>query len=820
MRKSTVSIAVATALAGGGMFGPGVHAAESGAQSGSGELGEIVVTGLKREERLVEVPVSVQVFDATTIEQAGIDQPSDFLKLTSNVNFYSSITAGDFLVNVRGQASVRGAEPSVRIIVDGVPIGSPSEFNTVLTDLQQIEILKGPQGAIYGRNASAGAIIITTRAPQNEFGGQALASVGNYNTYNGSLSVGGALVPDKLLARATFATTNTDGAFENVNTGDLVRRWRENVGRVRFDWLLSDALKVDLRVGASNGRGGAVAYQPKLGIVPGLSPNGTIVGGVPITEVGSNTVIDIPFVADVPSAYERDVWNTSLKVDWTGESIAFTSISGYSQTSEHWGGKGFPYGAPNDPSTNFFVWTGIFGDNTQNYRTTNRQFSQELRLTSRGQGPLQWQVGAEYINAKFMKLTNNALNGAVPPGLTGAALIGYTGFDQTGRRTLLGGGASVPWPLRLRGLNSMYPSTSFYTSEFPAENIAPFANVKWNVSDALTVTLAARYDREKREVKAIGPDVFNPFVGGSYNPCVRITRQTAAQCNEGTDETFTQLQPKVTVDYKFSDNISAYVGWGRSFKSGGFNPIGTREQLVQARIPIFLQLGQTPAQARASAEASVFTQDVFKKEVAETAEVGFKAQFPEVGVQLNAAVFMTDVDNAQQYRFDPGASIEAIDSIDKVDLKGFEFDAQWRVTDNVTLFATYGFTDNEVKEFRADPTLEGNHVPYASESNGALGVQAQFPVSDRFALNTRLEVVHTGETWWDVQNTPTTQRDSFTLLNARVGLAAGDQWELTAAAQNLTDEDYIQEAVPLLPFLNVLAPANPRTYSLEMKVRF
>lgn len=823
MRYSGVSIAVAAALASATMLDPS-HAQAQQAPApaaGSGELGEIVVTGLKRDERITDVPVSVQAFDEISIEQAGIDQPSDFLQLTSNVSFYSSITAGDFLVNVRGQASVRGAEPSVRILIDGVPISTASEFNTTLADLKQIEILKGPQGAIYGRNASAGAIIVTTREPQNEFGGQATASVGNFNTFTGNVSVGGAIIDDKLLARATFATTSTDGPFTNQNTSDKVRAWRESAARLRFDWYVNDALKADFRVGMSKGRGGALAYQPKLSVVPGLSPNGTLVGGVPIQDISSNDNIDIPFVSDVPSKYQRDLWNTSLKLDWQTDAFAVTSISAYGRNDEYWGGKGFPYGAPNDPSTNFAVWTGIFGDATQNYRVISRQFSQEVRLTSKSSGPLQWQVGAEYIDFAGEKITNNALNGAVPAGLTGAALAGYNGYDALGNRTLLGGGASVPWPLRLRGLDAFNPSTSFYSFGYTGENFAPFANVQWSFNDRLTVGLAARYDTEKRKATAAGPDVPNPFLGGaSFNPCVRSTGQTYAQCASGTSETFKQLQPKVTVNYKFTDELSGYASWGRGFKSGGFNPIGTRAQLVSARVPIFLALGQTPAQAQASAEASVFTQDTFKKEVAETAEIGLKGQFPSTGIAFSAAVFVTDVDNAQQYRFDPGASVEAIDSIDKVDMKGFEFDAQWRVVDWFTLFASYGYTDTEIKELRADPTLVGNSVPYAAKSNGAAGAQVNYPLSPTLTLNARLEAAYTGKTWWDVQNTPTTQRDPYTLLNARLGLAVSDKWELTASVQNLTDEDYIQEAVPLLPFLNVLAPANPRTYALELKAKF
>lgn len=200
------------------------------------EAAEIIVTGTKRDEKLIEVPVAVQVFSEQTITQAGITRPQDFLALTPNVSFQTSNHAGEFFVNIRGQTSVRQSEGAVAVVIDGVQLVTQNEFNGELFDVQQIEVLKGPQGALYGRNAAAGAIIINTKAPGDELEGQAMVTYGNWNTMKANASVGGAIIPGKLRFRISAAISDTDGPFTNINTGEKVMRSTEKLGRLRLDW--------------------------------------------------------------------------------------------------------------------------------------------------------------------------------------------------------------------------------------------------------------------------------------------------------------------------------------------------------------------------------------------------------------------------------------------------------------------------------------------------------------------------------------------------------------------------------------------------------
>ncbi|MGD1957057.1 MAG: TonB-dependent receptor, partial [Sphingomonadales bacterium] len=225
----------------------GVPLASAQDQDLDGLLEEITVTGTKRDTQLVDTPVAVQVFTELQIEKAGIQRPADYLNLTPNVTFIQSNHAGEAFVNIRGQASVRQSESAVAVVIDGVQLATQNEFNGDLFDIEQIEVLKGPQGALYGRNAAAGAIVVRTKAPSDDFEGKVLASYGNWDSMVFQGAVGGPIIEGKLRFRAAASLRDTEGPFENINTGEDVFRSNEKNGRIRLDWLVNEDLTVDLR---------------------------------------------------------------------------------------------------------------------------------------------------------------------------------------------------------------------------------------------------------------------------------------------------------------------------------------------------------------------------------------------------------------------------------------------------------------------------------------------------------------------------------------------------------------------------------------------
>ena len=495
----------------------------------------IIVTGLKRDQAFVDVPVAVQVFDERLIAEAGITRPQDFLNLTPNVTFIQSNHAGEAFVNVRGQTSVRQSESAVAVVIDGVQLATQNEFNGELFDIQQIEVLKGPQSALYGRNAAAGAIVIRTKAPTDEFEGSAIASYGNWNTSKAVLSMSGGIVPGKLRGRISAAFSETDGPFTNIITGEKSYRSSEKLGRLRLDWNDGGPFTADLRFNISRLTGGAIAANAQ-------GPN-IVNGGVP-SPVDSNDT-DAPFVTDVPGSNLQDKWSASLKLDYDLGGVSLTSVSSYNRIVDNYQAKLFPYHTALDPR-NDAGNAILFGDQTQKYRIANKAFIQELRLDSTGDGPFNWQVGAYFLDSTRNFTTEQGYNGRVLTDATGAPIIGISGYlpnQASGAvrgtldpaisnflfgsvisrwdRLLVGGGAIAP-TRGIDGLDSTNPTNAYDISEYKARNFAPFANAQLEVTDNFEIGVAARYDIEKREVRTLTPNVANPFTGGSFNQCVAL----------------------------------------------------------------------------------------------------------------------------------------------------------------------------------------------------------------------------------------------------------------------------------------------------------
>lgn len=778
------------------------------AQDGSdGFTEDIIVTGTKRDTTLVDTPVAVQVFTELQIEKAGIQRPADYLNLTPNVTFIQANHAGEAFVNIRGQASVRQSESAVAVVIDGVQLATQNEFNGDLFDIEQIEVLKGPQGALYGRNAAAGAIVVRTKAPSDEFEGKTLVSYGNWQSMLFQGAVGGPIIEGKLRFRASASLRDTDGPFENINTGENVFRSNEKNGRIRLDWLVNEDVTVDLRANASHLNGGGIAFNAQVA--------DTVVGGVPVAGPDTGQT-NIPFVADVPGANTQDKWSMSAKIDWEQEWGTLTSITAYNSITDNYQAKNLPYGAFADPRTNFATpaFGGadaavVFGDNTQKFRIANRAFTQEIRLTSPSDQALRWQVGFFFLNSDRNFTTEQGINGRLPLDAEGNLLPPYDGAVPPFNRNLIGGGSILP-TLGIDGPDTSNGTVNYDRNDFGVTNYAPFGNIEYDITENLTVLAAIRYDIEERDITTETPDIPNPFFGvaagapaATYNLCVANTGRAAADCQESA--TFKQVSPKLTLTYRLPDDTgNVYATWGRSFKSGGFNPIGTRAVLL--------------ASSGANAD-NIFVQDAYDKEVADQFELGFKTQLFDRRVRLNGAVFYTDVENAQQFEFFPVGGIQAVSSIDNVEILGFEADIDVNVTDWARVFAGFGYVDSEIKELQAAPQFEGNVTPYSQEYNIIAGFQVDYPIKDDLNFNLRMEYNQWGPVWFDSSNLAGTRRDTVNLVNARAGIST-DRWQLSIWSRNLNDEQYNIESVPLLSVLAATFRGVPRSWGVEALVKF
>lgn len=721
---------------------------------------EIVVTATKRNESLTDVPIAMQVFTDQAIAERGITRPADFLSTTPNVTFIED-NAGEAYINIRGQTSVRNSDPNVAIVIDGVTLSSVKPFNQDLFAIEQIEVLKGPQSALYGRNAAAGAIVISTKRPSDFFEGGVVGAVGNWDTYRISANVSGPITENLGFALAG-SFRDTDGPFTNIVTGEKVHRSRNVAGRGRLLFDNDAGLTIDLKVGAHDSKGGGSAYNAQIA--------GTGIGGLPADPpVLDANFAEQDFVSNVRGIFDENFWDATLKIDYESDFATFTSITGYNRLDQYFGSDSPPY-IPD---------TGAADATIQQYTYLDKNFSQEIRLTSPSDQRFRWQAGFYYL-----RFTRNQTSNIL--------------VDADG--TLPGD------PRMLRDATSTYPSLAYSNPYYKTTSYAPFASVEFDITDALELRLAGRYDTEKRSIREKAAADINPLTGVSYNNCVALTGRDFEDCTD--EKTFKQFEPKASLTYELSPAVSLYASYGKGFKSGGFNPIGARAALRAA------------AEGAGLDPDGVYVEDLYAKEVSESYELGLKSQLLDRRLAFNMAVFQTDISGAQQFEFYPTVGLQTTISIDKVRVRGIDADFNLNLDTGTSVYGGVGYVDGEIKQFDGNPDFVGNVAPGAFEYTLSLGVAQDIALAEGLELVPRVEYNRYGPIWWDVANTPGTRRDPLDLLKARLSLRSETGWEISAFADNITNEKYFQEVVPLLGFFTVNYRGPTRSYGVEARYDF
>ncbi|MEX1147442.1 MAG: TonB-dependent receptor plug domain-containing protein, partial [Sphingomonadales bacterium] len=242
------------------------------AQAQSFALEEIVVTARKREERLLDVPDAITAFTATAIERSGLRSVTDVSALVPNFSIVQGQQPGTEFINMRGVGQIRNGEPPVAMVIDGVQVSSGYQITQDLFDVERIEVLKGPQGSVYGRNAIGGAINIITRAPTNELEGGVRASYGTGQDWRASGHVSGAIVEDRLLVRLSGSFRDFSGDIDNVTLDEKVNFDKLKNFRARMIGHLSETVSLDLRYTRVDQKAGAAWYSF---VPPGVSINQT-----------------------------------------------------------------------------------------------------------------------------------------------------------------------------------------------------------------------------------------------------------------------------------------------------------------------------------------------------------------------------------------------------------------------------------------------------------------------------------------------------------------------------------------------------------------
>jgi len=498
-------------------------------------LEEIVVTARKRAETLEESPVSVRAFTAEEIQSAGIETPRDFVNLTPNVTLVETQNAGNAFINVRGISQARNSEMSVAVLVDGVLMPNPAQFTQQLIDVQQIEVLRGPQGALYGRNAIGGAITVVTKQPGDEMEGRVEVGADSGPGFTVRGAAGGPLAgSDSLKFRAAVSYVDTDGYIDNEFLGEKADPYKDFTALGRIVYTPSDSFSADLRVSTS------MLDTQALYFTIGAEVDDT----------------SIPVRANNAGVNERDIYNVSLKLEWQGDSGTFTSITAYDDLEELLTGDQFNFVPRDESLINFFPigqdirdLTGDpVADLSQTQFLDTDSLSQEFRFISPADRQLRWIAGVYAISTDRYISTGNQVdrgNGVFPVYRVPRVSLFIDPTDPSPQLSLLADAQdNFAW--------------------------AVFGEVAYDFTDKLEASLSLRYDEDTRENTTLTEPLYDPSVGS-----IGIT------FGEVRKETWDELQPKLTLRYKANDNTTLYGGYSRGFRSGGFNQSG-----VGAAVPV------------------------------------------------------------------------------------------------------------------------------------------------------------------------------------------------------------------------------------------
>ncbi|HXR24467.1 MAG TPA: TonB-dependent receptor, partial [Candidatus Binataceae bacterium] len=513
--------------------------AQVAATAAISDLQEIVVTARKRDESFRDVPITVDVFTAQQIQSAGIESPRDFVAMVPNMTLVETQNVGNSFITIRGISQARNSEPSVAVLVDGVLESNPYEFDQELFDIKQIEVLKGPQGALYGRDAIGGAIIISTADPSDHFEGTTRVGVGNGVSEKAQLALSGPLdSAGTLRYRASFNAYNTDGYIQNAYLDRKADPYRDYSARLRLIWKPSDAFSADFRF--MYDRVDTTAYYFVIPRSAEANPFSDF------STPGNANDTSSPIQNNNLGTDVRDITDSALKLDFNPGYGAVTSITDWNHTKEIDTGDAYDF-RPVDTSIAFNC-PGCIGaaptagqggpfDESQSQFIDVQTWSQELRFTSPTVGGFSWIAGAYYVHtARFISTGNLADRGDGVPAVYYTPILDPTNpYATNTNQTFLADSQS----------NNAWAVFGDVTYEF---------NPQWELDAAL------RYDSDHRENTTDTPAAFLPT--------------KTAFTGEVRSVTFSASQPKATLRFKPNEDWTIYGGWSRGFRSGGFNQTG------------------------------------------------------------------------------------------------------------------------------------------------------------------------------------------------------------------------------------------------------
>ena len=781
-------------------------------------LEEVVVVATKRQQTLQEVPIAVSVVSAETIEQAQVLDIKDLQTLVPSlrVTQLQGSAQTNFIIRGFGNgANNPGIEPSVGVFVDGV---YRSRVGSALADLpkvERIEVLRGPQSTLFGKNASAGVISIITAKPDLEaFSGSVGATVGNYNQTILRGDVTGPLSDN--LAFSVFGSVNErDGYFKNLTTGtefNELDRWNF---RGQLLWTPSDRSEVRLIVDAENidevccGVANIID-GPTGGLVRLLG--GDLVGGDPFAYENFQ---------DFDPANEIETQGTSLHIDYDFDTFTLTSITAYRTLDQFQSG---------DVD---FTSARLISPSMADVRDTQIDtFTQEIRLTSANDGPLQWLVGAFYFNEE---VDNNETFGLGPD------------FRAYVDGLLAAGGA----PGALAGIEAAngLPTGFFYAENIgnssevytlDDETLSLFAQVDFDITDALTLTAGINYTSSEKEASAniVNNNLFGTLpldalgLGALSSaqflpPIVNFPNSVEDGNSDDSDTTYT-----LRLAYDVTANMNIYAGVSTGFKATSWNlsqdsgpiaaDLGALLAVGDPALPSVSTLGLPPGAANYPGANSPATRFAGPEE-STVYEIGLKGEWDTVS--LNIALFDQEIEGFQSNVFS-GTGFNLANA-GKQSTEGAELDVTWVPIKGLRIGFAATWLDPLYDSFTGAIGPDGPTDLSGQQPSGIPEFSSNTNIAYRFDLggiDTYVRVEHVYED--EVQVVDNISSDiasrEINMFNASAGMTFSNGLEFNLWGRNLNDDEYLLSAFPSVAQSGSLSgyPNQPRTYGLTVKYNF
>ena len=733
---------------------------------------EIVVTAQKTEQSIQDVPISVTAIGGDFVREAALTSLVDILQYAPNVQFYeSSSLFASF--NIRGFATPPlglGLEPSVGLVIDDVPYGRSTYAQDAVFDLERLEILRGPQGALFGKNTVAGVLNFTTAEPAFEPSGTVAAALGSLRERRVEGGVSFPLLKDALAGRLAFRAQG-----QNMGVFNTTRNEENDVddvaGRMKLQWLA--AANLDLRLTAWASHQGALgttaqlkkATERSLRVFREFDPQ------TETDEFDGRTAIDEK-TSSGRTAYSfapKGIWSLGDVGPVAG--LKLTGIGAWSRIAN-------PYAV--DPDFSPIHLGRLTSDGPNEYE----QLSLELRASGSTPPPFGWGRGVDFIGGLYGDKTDTTIRQRFDVDLNGAVPYLAAGSKSSPSDA----GAIVPAPPSvLEALDDLFGSNSlpdifigpvenlvtlpllppavatehiFSATAHHAFSIAGFGQGTWHLSERWDVTLGARLAFDKQNA-----DIFARHDGLGIGAALADESDFATHLD--LDET--DFSPKIAVSHHWSEDVTFFATGARGFKAGGFDNAPLNPDHLK-----------------------------YEAEKAWSAELGVKSMLLDGALRLNATGFYSQLQDLQVRNF-TGVTFTTANA-DRASSKGFELDLQWLPPlEGLNVAGSLGLVFAEFERFPNGTAvansgqdfqdLSGRPLPYTPKVNASLHPTMLFPLFRSLGVGALFGVdfLYQGSRFLDSDLDPNTRQVATAKVNARLGLLdQGGRWSLILNGKNLT----------------------------------